>query len=186
MGRERRVEAAGGARVGADGLHAEAGDVALRGQPARRVDVGARRHRSLVADVEERRGVLRALAPARPEQHPRAVRDAAVLGLEGLEVADGEQVAGVGRDLGGAVHHHRGADQPRGRRGGDVLAVAAGDPVHRRVEVRAGVLAELEHVPRPGGTGVVVAAEPSARQRWRVRERLGQLDDRRASRSAAG
>jgi hypothetical protein len=66
-----------------------------------------------------------------------------------------------------------------------VQAVSTGDPMHRRVEVRAGVLAGREVVPVPGRPTVVVPADLVQRQRDRVAERLRQPDQRgvRAKRS---
>ena len=99
--------------------------------------------------------------------------------LPRLEVGDGQQVAGVLGALGRLVDDDRRPDEPARLDRGDVLAVLAADPVDRGVEVGPGVLADLQHVPRPGGTGVVVAAEAPPRELRRVRERLGQGDDRR-------
>ena len=150
---ERRVEAAGGARVDADRLDAEADDVALRRQPARpppRPGPGVTG--PCGPDVEERLGVLRPRAPARAEEHPRAGRASAVLGLEALEVGHREQVAGVLADLAPCGRSHRRADQPlRGDRS-DVLAVAAGDPVDRarRGACPCARRARARPTPRPG------------------------------------
>ena len=46
VGRERRVEAAGRTRIGADGLHSEADDRALGGEPLGQLRVRARRARA--------------------------------------------------------------------------------------------------------------------------------------------
>ena len=98
--------------------------------------------------------------PAGAEQHPGAVGEPAVVGLPRLEVGDRQQVARC---------------RPRSRRScrsrtparsgwlgpdrADVGAVLAGDPVDRRVEMRADVLADRQRVPGPGRAAVVVAAD---------------------------
>ena len=89
------------------------------------------------------------------------------------------QEVGVRGGLGRLVDHDRRPDQPLRRHGGDVLAVLAADPVDRRVEVRADVLADLEPVPRPRRPAVVVAADLVPRQARRVRERRRELEDGR-------
>ena len=63
-----------------------------------------------------------------------------------------EQEVGVGRDLLRAVDHAGRCDQQlrRDRVGMGVRQLAAGDPVRRRVEVRAGMLAAADVVPVPG------------------------------------
>ena len=124
--------------------------------------------------------VAGARVPAGAQQQPAAVGQRAVLGLEGADVVEREQVVGVLGGLGGLVDHHGRADQPGGRDARHVLAVAAGDPVDRRVEVRADVLADLQHVPRPGRPGVVVAAERPPAEPGRVGERLREEQHRRA------
>ena len=87
-----------------------------------------------------------------------------MLGLELADVVDREAEVGVLRGLGRLVDHHGRPDQPLRRHGGDVLAVATADPVDRRVEVRADVLADLEPVPRPGRAAVVVLADDVPRE----------------------
>jgi hypothetical protein len=73
---------------------------------------------------------------------------------------------------------HGGGRHERGRRDlRDVLAVLAGHPVDRRVEVGAGVLAGGDVVPVPGRAALVIAAELGQRERRRVGERLGQPQD---------
>ena len=57
--------------------------------------------------------------------------------------------------------------------------LAAGDPVHRRVEVRAGVLAAGDVVPVPGRAALVVARDLLDPERLRRGERRRQLDHRR-------
>src|ERR1700742_1482115 len=178
--REARVHPTGGAGVDADRLAAVADDVGVLGQPFRAGDVRAGAGRALGAEGQERGLVLGARFPTGAEEDPAAGGDLAVLGLEGVEVRGGQQVAVVGLDLGGLVDDDGGADQLRRRDRGDVDAVFAGDPMDRRVEVGAGVLAELEDAPGPGGAKVVVVAELLAREVRRVRERVRQDEDRGA------
>jgi hypothetical protein len=79
----------------------------------------------------------------------------AVLGLERAHVVDRQQVVRVRGGLGRLVDHDRRADEPRRRHAREVLTVLARDPVDRRVEVRADVLADLEPAPRPRRPAVV-------------------------------
>src|SRR5439155_21149128 len=97
-------------------------------------------------------------APTRPEQHPGAAADAAVLALPGLEPRWREQKIGITLDVGGHVDHARRTHEARGgnrvaRVPGQILA---GDPMNRRVEVRTRMLAEAQRVPVPRRTFVVV------------------------------
>ena len=136
-------------------------------QPARALGVRAGR----VAAVEDRLLVRGARVPAGAQKQPAALGQCAVLGLEGADVVEGEQVVGVLGGLGGLVDHGRRPDQPGRGQARHVLAVAAGDPVDRRVEVGADVLPDLEHVPRKRAPHVVAADRPPAQAR-RVGERL--------------
>jgi hypothetical protein len=54
-----------------------------------------------------------------------------VVGLEGSDVVDREEVVGVLGGFGGLVDDDGGADEPAEGDAGDVLAVAAGDPMDR-------------------------------------------------------
>ena len=89
-----------------------------------------------------------------------------------------QQEVGVLRHLGRHVDHDGGGDQGGERRLGDVEPVAAGDPVHRGVEVGAGVLAGVDVVPVPGRALLVVARQLRELEAVGVRERRGQLQDR--------
>ena len=148
---EDRVEAARRARVDPDGLHAEAGDAALGAQPPRRLDVRPGGHRALGAGVEEGLGVLRARVPAGAEQHPRAAG-----WISPCSASNASRSATVRRYPGSSAHSAdwsmttAGPTSRLGAHRGDVLAVLAADPVDRRVEVRARVLADLQDVPGPG------------------------------------
>jgi hypothetical protein len=178
VGREGRVKAPGRAGVGADGLDPIARDRAL-GQPAGTVYVEPRRGRPRRPHVEKGILVVRAGVPTRAQQDPSTVRDAPVLGLEGLEVGHGEEVVGIGLRFGGLVDDDRRTHEARRGCRSDILAVATGDPVDRRVEVGADVLADLQDIPGPGGTAGVIAAELATGQAGGVGEGLGELEDRR-------
>ena len=67
--------------------------------------------------------------------------------------SDGEQEVGIARAFLGAVDHQAGAMKSSTGIVSVALfgQVAAGDPVDRRVEMRAGMFAEGEIVPVPGG-----------------------------------
>ncbi len=83
--------AARGARVGAHGLHAEAGQRRLLGQPARALGGDAGGVRAVLVGVEEGRGVLAAGLPAGPVEQPTALGQRAVLVLPGGDVLDLQQ-----------------------------------------------------------------------------------------------
>ena len=90
--RRPQVEALPG--VGADRLRAEAEHVALLDQEAHRLRARPRRVLAFLVEVLVRLGI----APLRPvgaHQEPGAFGDAAVRGLEALDVLDREQVVGV-------------------------------------------------------------------------------------------
>ena len=57
--------------------------------------------------------------------------------------------------------------------------ILAGDPVHRRIEVGAGVLAEGERVPIPGRPFFIVVRNDVDREPRRLGEDLRQFNDRR-------
>ena len=178
--RERRIEGAGLAGVGADGLDADAEDVAIDGEEPRRARVKAGTVRAVGAHVEERRGIG-APAPAGAQQHPRAGRNAAVLRFPLLDAGRRQQEVRILGDLALDVDHARRSGEARHRDGVArvVRQVLARNPVNRRVEVRAGVLAEAQRVPVPRRSLVVVARDDLNRHAWRRREDRRQADDRR-------
>src|SRR5581483_681586 len=89
--RERRVEAVGGASVGADRLDADPDDRRLLGQPAGAGDRDAGGVRPGLVRVQESGLVVGAGVPAGSEQQPAAGRQRAVLALPGVEVLDLQQ-----------------------------------------------------------------------------------------------
>src|ERR687895_2643304 len=101
-----------------------------------------------------------------------------MLRLECPDVVHLEEVVGVRAGLSRPVDHDRRPDQVPGRNLVHVVLVLARDPVDRRVEVRADVLAALEPVPVPGRSPLVVPTELVQSEPGRVRERRRQLDDR--------
>jgi hypothetical protein len=104
-----------------------------------------------------------------------------VLRFPGQHMLAGEQEVGVLRGGLAAVDHAGGADKAgdRDRVGGVGGQVFAGDPVHRRVEVGAGVLAQADGVPVPGGAFVVVVGDFLHGDAGRGGEDRRQTDDRR-------
>ena len=120
----------------------------------------ARRMRTLVVGVEERFGAGRCACTSRCAATPRLPGlDRAVLRLPGLDALDGEKIVGIGRGLLRAIDdiHRRDEILDRNGVGRAVGIVLAGDPVAGRVEMGAGVLAELQPVPRPiGAVGIVM------------------------------
>jgi hypothetical protein len=176
---ERRVEPMGAAGVRTDRLDADSDDRCLLGQPARTLRFDAGGVRAGHVGVQERVLVRGAGVPAGPVQQPAAVGQRAVVLLPFPYVLDGQQEVGVGGGLEGRVQDHGGGHEPARLDLGDVLAVPAGDPVDRCVEVGSGVLAGDDVVPVPRRTAVVIAADLAQREVHGVGERLGQLQDRR-------
>src|ERR1051326_729137 len=145
-------------RVGADRLGAEAKEVALLDQELHRVGV---RSRSVLAGlvVVLVGGGVGALGPVGAHQNPGFRRDASVLPFPTLDPVHSEKEVGILLRFVTAIQNRRRADEALGRDavGGVLRQVLARDPVDRRVEVRAGVLAAGEVVPIPGGPALVVA-----------------------------
>lgn len=85
-----------------------------------------------------------AFAPASMNQHPRAGRDAPVLALPGFDMFNLQEKVLGSLDFGGDIDHTGGPDKSGDGNGvGGVIAqVFAGNPVHRRIEMRARVLAD--------------------------------------------
>src|SRR5512132_782880 len=136
------LEVGVGARVGAEGVGAERAQVALADQPA-----GGGQAEAGLVDVVL--GVLvgvgrgaPAVLPAGPGDHGRPGGDAAVAGLEGLEVGHGDLVVGVGGGLAADVQDHRRADEVAG--GQLVGAALALVEVAGGAVVGAGVLPLLD------------------------------------------
>ena len=151
---EGGVEAARLAGVDADRLDPEPGDGTL-GEPLRRGRGRAGGVRAVCVGVRERHRVGGTRAPPGAQDQPRPVGDGSLHGLPRVEVLRLEQEVRVVCDLLGQVEDHSGPDQPARRDVGDAGAVAAGDPVDRRVEVGAGVFAGVQVVPAPHRAGVV-------------------------------
>jgi hypothetical protein len=89
------------------------------------------------------------------------------------EVRTGGHIVDNVKDAGGT-------DEPpdRNRVARVVLKIFAGYPVHRRVEVRAGVLAEPQRVPVPARPLLVVAGNDVDRHARRCGKHRRQADDR--------
>ena len=186
MARERRVEGVRGPGVRADGLGPEPDDRRLLGQPGRARDADSGGVRARLVGVEELGLVVGTGVPARAVQQPAALGQRPVGRLPLLDVVDLEQEVRIGGRFRAEVEHHGRGDQPRHRHLGHVLAVLAGNPVHRGVEVRAGVLAGRDVVPVPGGAALVIVADLGQPEPGRVTERRWQLDDRRTRRQRRG
>src|ERR687897_16478 len=174
--RERRIKASGRTSVDADGLHTNADDRALLGEPAGALGVEA----GVGPVVEEELLVVSASVPARAEEQPATLGQWPVLGLEGAHILDGQQIVGISSRLDGFVDHDRRRHEVVGWHLRYVPAFAAGDPVYGCVKVSADVLADLEPVPSPGGAALVVAADLMPLQAWRVNELLRESNNRRA------
>ena len=159
MGGERGIEPPCGARVDADGFDPHADEGAFLGDPTYALGVEAWRMGVAVCGVQERFGVLGAGVPARVQEQPASFGEWSVVVFEGAYIFAGEQVVRVSGGFDGTVDHDRGGDEVAGRHLRDVVAVAATDPVYRRVEVGARMLAELEPGPRPRRPALVVVAD---------------------------
>src|SRR5580693_4152271 len=92
--RERRVHAAGRARVGADRLRSPADDV-LREQIFDRLRGRSRRMGTLLVGVEEGRSRLIALVPVGAEHYPAARLDGPMLTLPLFHAVGGEQIVWI-------------------------------------------------------------------------------------------
>src|SRR5215216_1950283 len=135
--RERRIKASGRTSVDADGLHTDADDRALFGEPAGALGVEA----GVGPIIEEEFLVVSASVPAPAEEQPATLGQWPVLGLAGAHIPDGPQVVGISFRIGGFVDHDRGGHEDVGWDLRYVPAFAAGDPVYGCVEVSADVLA---------------------------------------------
>ena len=153
-------------------------DRRLLGQPSRALHRDAGRVRPGLVGVEEVLLAVRPGVPAGPVQQPAAVGQRPVVGLPLHDVIGLQQEVRVGRRLRAEIQHDGRRDQAGHRYLGDILAVAAADPVHWRVEMGTGVLAGADVVPVPGRPALVVPADLVQRERHGVREGLGQLDHR--------
>ena len=111
----------------------------------------ASRPRKVGVLVQEQRLIVGPLVPVGPHQHPFARRDLPVLRFPSLHMGRGQQEIRVSRRFGGTVDdvHRRDQALDRQRVGEAVRVVLARQPVVRRVEMRAGVFAELQPVPGP-------------------------------------
>ena len=176
--RKRRIKAARRARVDAHRLDPEAGDGGMLGQPAGAGHRGTGSVRAAFVGVQKAPGVGVALAPAGAQQHPAVLRQRAVLGFPGREVLGFQQHVGIGGGLGAQVDHDRRADQPRRLDLMHRLAVFAGDPVNRGVEVGAGMFAQRDVAPGPGGPRRVEGADGLHLKGRGVGKRRGQLQHR--------
>ncbi len=130
---------------------------------------------------------VRALQPVRSSTHAPA-------GIRPCAVSQDWTRSGVSRKSGLAAHIRRYIDDAsradefaRGDRVGSVLGqILAGDPVDRRVEMRARVLAEGQDVPVPRRPAGVVARDLGERQPRRRREDRRQIDHRRLGAECRG
>ena len=172
--RKRRRESSRLAGVGADGLNTDAQNIPLRDKKFRRALMKSRRVRSVAIGVQKRRA--QSLAPIGAQQHPRTRWNAAVNAFPAKDVLRREQKIVVSGAFAGGVDHAGGSDKSAGGNGvGGVLRkVLARHPVHRCIEVRAGVLAHRDCVPVPAGALVVVARDLRHRHTWRRRKHVRQ------------
>src|SRR3984885_9789698 len=181
VGRERRTHAARRTGIGADGFRTPA-DHAFGNEIVDGLYRRTGRVRALVVGVEEFRFAGVALVPVGAHQHPTTGRNVAMRLLPGFDAIDGEKEIRVLRGFGRAVDDTNRRDEilHRDRIGRTILIVAAADPVDRRIEMRARVLAELEPVPLPERAILVVVRDRMNLDRRRVLADLRrQLDQRR-------
>src|SRR4051812_17942109 len=177
---ERRIEATGLPGVGADRLDADAKDVTVARENPRRVLMKSGRVWAVLADVQKFLGG-RPLAPPGSKQHPRVLRHAAVRRLPSLEVLWRQQIVRVRLDVTRDVDDACWSHEPTrlDRVAAVVRQIFAGDPVHRRVEMRTGVLSHVDRVPVPRGAFVVVLRDDVDRHTRRRREDRRQANHRR-------
>src|ERR1035438_7126857 len=124
--------------------------------------------------------------PAGPVEQPAAVWQRAVLTFPLFDVLDFEQEVGIGGRLGAEIEDHGRRDELTHRHLRHVRAVLAGHPVHRRVEMRPGVLPGADVVPVPGRAAVAIPADFGQRKGHGITERLRQLEHRRRFRQWRG
>src|SRR5215472_16891420 len=115
------------------------------------------RMRTIRAGVEEGLAPL-SFAPACMHQHPGAIGNTPVLALPGLDMRDFKQKSRGFFNLGGDIDDTGRPDKTAYRYGvgGVIGQVFARNPVHRSVKMRAGVLAQIEHIPVPGRSTLVI------------------------------
>src|SRR5256885_13068755 len=155
--REWRCESASLSRISADCFHANAEHIPILREERRGVLVEAGAVWSVLTRVDER-SAISALAPSRAQQHPCATRNFTVLLFPRFEMRWCKQIVFVLRHFGAHINHARGADELLGgNRGRRVVGrIFARNPVHRCIEMRAGVLAHADRVPIPTRTLVVI------------------------------
>src|SRR5437764_2586216 len=177
VARKRWLETVRRAGVGTHGLDTEADDRRLFAQPLCQLRCHTGRVRSRFVGVQERRLVVRAAVPAGAEQEPAAGWQRTVLLLPILDVLYLEEEVRVAGALGAFVDDSRRTDQLTWRHLRHVRPIATRDPVDRRVEVGADVLAGGEIVPVPGRPAFVEVADLLQGEALGVREGWRQLQD---------
>src|SRR5262249_25989541 len=156
--REHRLESWSLASIGAHCLDADAEDVTLLGEERHRLRMKAGSVSPVCGNVEK---LARALAvrPIRADQYPGVLRNTAEALFPRLHRFARNQevgiVLGLPRDIDDARWPDEAVDRNVVR--SIIRMVLAGNPVNRRIEVRAGVLAASDIVPVPGRTAGVVA-----------------------------
>ena len=179
MVREGRVERPRLPGVRPHRLDSHPRDIAILRQQLRRALVKSRTVRPVGLHVQERRSIS-TLAPPCAQQQPRPARNAPMLRLPGRHMLRHQQEVLVLRHLRRHVNHARRSHEPAhwDRVAPVVGQVLAANPVHRRVEVRAGVLAHPDRVPIPSRPGAVVARDGLDRDARRRREHRRQPNHR--------
>jgi hypothetical protein len=183
-----RFHAAGLTGVGANALGAPA-DGALGENVLDAVDSRSGRVRAGFIGVEIGVLISHAGIPVRAHQHPLARLDFAVLGLPRLHAGGIEEEVRVLCHFSGAIDHVDRGDEilRRDRVGVPVGKILAGDPVMRRIEMGAGMFAELEPVPGEERAVAVIFGDLVDLDLGRVLgEILRQLEQRRVGAKPAG
>ena len=126
-----------------------------------------------------------ALVPVRAQHHPFAGIDCAMFGLPSLYMVDGQQEVGVFGAIGGEIQHvDRGDKALHGQGIGVAIGiVAAGDPVMRGVEMRAGMFTDLQPVPRPERAILIIFADAVYFDRRGVLGKIGRQFQQRGLRA---
>src|SRR5581483_1369335 len=159
------------ARIGADGLDADAEDVTLLGQKRHALWMKPRRVRAVRTGVQEFLGAL-AMRPVRADEYPGVRGDAAMLSLPLLHDLAGQQEVGIRLRLRGDIDHTGGTDETVHRNivRCVVRIILAGHPMDRGIEMRAGMLTAGDVVPVPGRSALVVMRDLLEGERLRGRE----------------
>ena len=91
-------------------------------------------------------------------------------------MADLKQEVGVLGNVGGHIEDVRAAEQPVDRNSGHIITISSRDPVPRRIEMGADVLAGVDVVVTPEGSAVIESTHFLEAEVDEIGVRFGQLE----------